>query len=73
MQQLEYYKPGGLQTDSSAFDISHTPVNSYVNSAQSTAKIEYFLDEDKRVESDYATSWTSTNTLTDGNLQVQKW
>ena len=67
---IRVFKPGGLQTDSSAFDISHTPVNSYV-SAQSTAKIEYFLDEDKRVESDYATSWTSTNTLTDGNLQVQ--
>jgi len=67
---ITVFKPGNLSTNSSAFDLSHTPVNSYV-SAQSTAKIEHFLDEDKRVESDYSTSWTSNSALTDGNLQVQ--
>ncbi len=67
---ITVFKPGGLSTNSSAFDLSHTPVNSYV-SAQSTAKVEQFLDEDKRYENDYSTSWTSTSTLTDGNLQVQ--
>ena len=67
---IRVFKPGDLQTDSSAFDISHTPVNSYV-SAQSTATVEPFLDEDKRVTSDYTTAWTSTNTLSSGELQVQ--
>ena len=67
---ITVFKPGNLSTNSSAFDLSHTPVNSYV-SAQSTAKVEQFLDEDKRVESDYSTSWTSNSALTDGNLQVQ--
>jgi hypothetical protein len=67
---IRVFKPGDLQTDSSAFDISHTPVNSYV-SAQSTATVEPFLDEDKRVTSDYTTAWTSTNALSSGELQVQ--
>tara|TARA_R110000772_G_scaffold78752_1_gene168843 strand:- start:974 stop:4315 length:3342 start_codon:yes stop_codon:yes gene_type:complete len=64
------FKPGKSSVNSSGFNISHTPVNSYV-SAQSTAKIEYFLDEDKRVESNYSTAWTDSATLTTSNLQVQ--
>ena len=67
---LTAFKPGKSSVDSSTFTLSTSRVNSYV-AAQSTAKIEQFLDEDKRIESNYSTAWTPTATLTDGNLQVQ--
>jgi hypothetical protein len=68
--QIRVIKPGKSNVTSNSFNISHTPVNSYV-SAQSTATIEYFLDEDKRDTGFAQTAWTPSATLTTGNLQVQ--
>ena len=68
--QIRVIKPGKSNVTSNSFNISHTPVNSYV-SAQSTATIEYFLDEDKRDTGFTQTAWTPSATLTTGNLQVQ--
>lgn len=45
-------------------------INSYT-SPPSTNTIEYFLDESKRYETFSTQTWDSTNTLTNGNLQVR--
>ena len=68
--QIRVIKPGKNNVTSNSFNISHTPVNSYA-SAQSTATVEYFLDEDKRDTGFTQTAWTPSATLTTGNLQVQ--
>lgn len=45
-------------------------VNSYT-SAPATNNIEYFLDESRRYANLNTSTWNSTSTLTNGNLQVQ--
>jgi len=68
--QIRVIKPGKSNVTSNSFNLSHTPVNSYA-SAQSTATVEQFLDEDKRDTGFDQTAWTPSATLTNTNLQVQ--
>ena len=54
-------------------NLGNIPINSY-SSAQATqgnTQIEYFLDEEYRMEDLQTDSWTSTNSLVEGELEVQ--
>lgn len=63
-------KPGKTNASSGTITLTGQKVNSY-SSAQSTNTVEFFLDEAKRYGDFQTSSWTSTTTLADGNLQVQ--
>ena len=63
-------KPGKTGTYNVSYTLTPTKVNSYV-SDPSTAINEPFLGESRRYTNLNNAGWTSTNALTNGNLQVQ--
>ena len=63
-------KPGKSNASTGNVTLVSQKINSYT-AAQSTNTTEPFLDEARRYSDLQTTSWDSTATLTDGNLQVQ--
>ena len=63
-------KPGKSNASTGNVTLVSQKVNSYTSN-QSTNTTEPFLDEARRYGDFQTTSWDSTATLTDGNLQVQ--
>ena len=69
---IKVFKPGHTAVESPSVTLSSTPVSSYATDPSATSgNTENFLDEGKRLEQDYSTSWTPNSSLSNGNAQVR--